>query len=197
MTAETSDPRDEPLSSDEQAALARLKRDRQPPVGVEARVLAAVGARETATAHRPRWRLPALTALAASLIFALGAWLGSAWTAPRPAAPAGGTKFMLLLYEDATFQPAADPSSRVREYSAWAGTLARAGQLVSGDELDDTGVGLTGTPTSMSVGVDDVRTQPRGYFVIVAKDRETAATIAATCPHLKYGGRIVIRKILT
>lgn len=195
MTADAPDDRDESLLPDEQAALARLKRDRQPPVGVEARVLQAAGASETAPSARPRWRLPALTALAASLIFALGAWLGSAWTAPRPAAPAG-TKFMLLLYEDASFQPAADPSSRVREYSAWAGTLAQAGQLVSGEELDDIGVGLTATPTSTSVGVDDVRTQPRGYFVIVAKDPEAALTIASTCPHLKYGGRIVVRKIL-
>jgi hypothetical protein len=196
MAADTADHHDEPLLPDEQAALARLKRDRQPPGGVEARVLHAAGATETAASRRPRWRLPALTAIAASLIFALGAWLGSTWTAQRPAAPTG-TKFMLLLYEDASFQRAADPSSRVREYSAWAGTLARAGQLVSGDELDDVGVGLTGTPTSLSVSPDDVRTQPRGYFVITAKDPAAAATIAATCPHLKYGGRIVIRKILT
>lgn len=196
MAAETSDDHDEPLMPDEQSALVRLKRDRQPPVGVEARVLQAVGARDAATAGHLRWRLPALTAIAASLIFALGAWLGSTWTAPRPAAPAG-TKFMLLLYEDASFQPAADPSSRVREYSAWAGTLARAGQLVSGDELDDAGVGLTATSTSASVTPDDVTTQPRGYFVIVAPDAAAASAIAATCPHLKYGGRIVIRKILT
>ena len=197
MAADTANPHDAPLLPDEQAVLARLKRDRQPPVGVEARVLLAVGASGTAASGRSRWRLPALTALAASLIFALGAWLGVAWTERRPAAAPTGTKFMLLLYEDASFQRAADPSSRVREYSAWAGTLARAGQLVSGDELDDVGVGLTGTPTSLSVAPDDVRTQPRGYFVITAKDPAAAATIASTCPHLKYGGRIVIRKILT
>jgi hypothetical protein len=196
MTTDAPDHRDAELTPEERAALARLKRDRQPPVGLEARVLAAVAARSVAAPDRARWRIPALTAIAASLIFTLGAWLGSVWTPRQPAAPTGA-KFILLLYEDAAFQPAADPSSRVREYSAWAATLARAGQLLSGEELDDAGVGLTASSAATAVAPDDVRAQPRGYFVIVAPDAASASAIAATCPHLKYGGRIVIRKILT
>jgi len=196
MTGDAPDDRDEPLTADEQAALARLKRDRRPPVGVEEHVLAAVGSASVNSPERSRWHIPALTAIAASLIFAVGAWLGSTWTSRQPA-PTAGTKFILLLYEDANYQVAADTSSRVREYSAWAGALARSGQLLSGEELDDKGVGLTATSPATVVLPDDVRAQPRGYFVIVAPDSAAASAIAATCPHLKYGGRIVIRKILT
>jgi hypothetical protein len=34
-----------------------------------------------------------------------------------------------------------------------------------------------------------------GYFVVQAEDRRAAAEIARTCPHVRYGGRIVIREI--
>ena len=34
-----------------------------------------------------------------------------------------------------------------------------------------------------------------GFFIIEATTYEEAAAIAATCPHLKYGGRIELREI--
>jgi hypothetical protein len=39
------------------------------------------------------------------------------------------------------------------------------------------------------------RTQIAGFFLIRAKDDRTALEIARTCPHLRYGGSIVIRQI--
>jgi hypothetical protein len=35
----------------------------------------------------------------------------------------------------------------------------------------------------------------RGFFIIVADDEQAALAIAETCPHLKYGGRVVVRPI--
>jgi hypothetical protein len=34
-----------------------------------------------------------------------------------------------------------------------------------------------------------------GYFLIRAADRRTALEIARSCPHVRYGGRIVVREI--
>jgi hypothetical protein len=39
--------------------------------------------------------------------------------------------------------------------------------------------------------------QPRGYFVISARDADEARRIAATCPHLRHGGRIVLRRVVS
>jgi hypothetical protein len=36
---------------------------------------------------------------------------------------------------------------------------------------------------------------PRGFFVVSAPDLNAAHQIASTCPHLRYGGRIVIQRI--
>jgi predicted GIY-YIG superfamily endonuclease len=36
--------------------------------------------------------------------------------------------------------------------------------------------------------------QPRGFFVVRARDLAEAQRIAAACPHLRYGGRIVLRR---
>jgi hypothetical protein len=34
-----------------------------------------------------------------------------------------------------------------------------------------------------------------GFFLVQAPSREAAAFLAAECPHLKYGGRVVVRMI--
>jgi len=34
-----------------------------------------------------------------------------------------------------------------------------------------------------------------GYFVIAAPSPERATEVARTCPHLKYGGRVVVMTI--
>jgi hypothetical protein len=36
-----------------------------------------------------------------------------------------------------------------------------------------------------------------GYFVIGAASRAEAERIAATCPHLRHGGRVLVKAILT
>jgi hypothetical protein len=37
--------------------------------------------------------------------------------------------------------------------------------------------------------------QPRGFFVVRARDFAEARRIAETCPHLRHGGRIVLRRV--
>jgi hypothetical protein len=47
----------------------------------------------------------------------------------------------------------------------------------------------TASPILSRVGVS-------GYFVIEAETWEQAAALARTCPHLRYGGRIVLRAVV-
>jgi hypothetical protein len=37
--------------------------------------------------------------------------------------------------------------------------------------------------------------RPAGYFVIAAPSRERPTEVARSCPHLKYGGRVVIMAV--
>jgi len=107
-------------------------------------------------------------------------------------------EYALLLYEDATYQTSAQPDSsdRVAEYGAWARQLAADGSVVGGEKLADTGVLLASSESSARIPQSDVGALT-GYFVIRASDDADAARIAATCPHVKYGGRISIRRIET
>ncbi len=107
-------------------------------------------------------------------------------------------EYALLLYEDATYQTSTQPDSsdRVAEYGAWARQLAADGSVVGGEKLSDTGVLLASAESSARIPQSDAGALT-GYFVIRARDDADAARIAATCPHVKYGGRISIRRIET
>ncbi|HSM07851.1 MAG TPA: YciI family protein [Gemmatimonadota bacterium] len=109
-------------------------------------------------------------------------------------------QYVLLLYEDEDFRPAHDEDALVAEYGQWAGALAREGSLVAGEKLDETGMLLEipGGAGTMLPGGDDGSPLGRlgGYFVISAGDRAEALAIAGTNPHLRHGGRIVVRPIV-
>ena len=132
-----------------------------------------------------RWTRVALQ-IAAGLVLLLGGlWWGRRTSAGNPTAP----RFALLLLEDSTFQgaTAVGHDSLVAEYSAWAGQLAGSGSLVLGEELE---------PASYPLGPATAATdRVTGLFVIAEENLEGALRIARTCPHLRYGGGIVVRPI--
>jgi hypothetical protein len=80
--------------------------------------------------------------------------------------------------------------AREREYGRWASSLSNGARWVGGHELghvvDDTGPKPNGAPA-----IDRLA----GYFVIDAPSREVAAEVARSCPHVKYGGRVVVMAI--
>jgi len=111
-------------------------------------------------------------------------------------------KFMLFLHED---QGQFDSRSHdevmriIHEYSAWAEKLRLAGRLAGGEKLtDDPGRVLRPGKPRFSV-TDGPYTESKeivgGFFTVLAADYDEACTIAADCPHLKYGGRIEVRMI--
>lgn len=177
-----------------------------PPPDLERRVLARLRSEglihPESTQENDMKRIHLTWAVAATVLLIVGVFIGRMPAAGvTDAAKTADTRqqFALMLYEDVAYQtaPAAAAPDRVAEYTAWARGLAADGTVVGGEKLADSGVllassepGATRVPSS-EIGV------LAGYFVIRAEDENEAARIAATCPHLKYGGRISLRRIET
>ena len=157
-----------------------------PPDALEARVVCAV--------RPPSVMRRSVLAAAAVVIFAIG--LAAGRLVPRAPSPADTGGFVLLLYEDDDYRPAeaADASARVDEYRAWARQVAEQGIAISGERLQSDGLALRRRDGDIRRGAAAERLG--GYFVIGASSREEAERIATTCPHLRYGGRVVLKAIL-
>ena len=97
---------------------------------------------------------------------------------------------MLLLY-GAGSTPEEEPR-QVSEYRAWAGSIASRGARVSGEKLEDRAI-LLGAPPGAHLDPAELG----GFFIVSAPDDASAEELARTHPHLKYGGRVVIRPIAT
>jgi hypothetical protein len=114
----------------------------------------------------------------------------------QPAAP----RYLLLLNEDASYDSSKVPgqADRVGEYQAWAASLGERGKLAGGEKLKDEGTVLHRTsmravsPSELPAGKPGGLA---GYFIISAADAREALEIAKSCPHLKYGGTVVVRPI--
>jgi hypothetical protein len=180
------------LSPDARKVLGEMKQDRQPPARIEQAILHTLR-QEGLVTVRHAWPWPVI-ATAAVVVIVLAAWLGAQWQSRRmPVAHThlAQSRFVILLYAGDSAANA-DGMTQRDEYAAWAQRLAAQGTTISGEELEETGVDIPeGSMTAQTL------VQPRGYFVIGARDASDARAIAATCPHLRHGGRIVVRRIVS
>lgn len=170
----------------------------EPPPALKRRVLHTLRARglvAPARFGRPV-RQGLVYAAAAVVLFVGGALVGGrrsvAAADPRP-------RFALFLYEDAAFRPTVSHRALVAEYSAWADSLRRLNALVMGEELDqeDAAV-LVRSGSAVTVSPGDVETAAgslTGLFIVRAASGEEAFALARQCPHLKYGGRVALRRL--
>jgi hypothetical protein len=175
---------------------APLDREAPPPSRLKHRVVrslrdAGVIRPDRSAAWRVAWA-------AAVLVAAAGGYLAGRGEAPAPA-DGGPGRYLLLLYQDASFQTRVPEAELVAEYAAWARELAGRGRLTAGDKLGDT-ARVLGAPSREAMAEPEP-VQPggrvTGFFVVRAPDLAQAAAIARTCPHLRYGGWIVVRPIET
>ena len=107
-------------------------------------------------------------------------------------------RFALFLYEGPEYdQPAPEAmAQRVREYVAWATEKRENGVVEGGEKLRDDGdLAIEPDGRTDEAAIMPGASRLAGYFVVQADDRRAAAEIARTCPHVRYGGRIVIREI--
>ena len=161
-----------------------------PPANLEARVRSSLAGRGLIRGTPPRrsaWAFP-VGLVAAGMI--LGALLshGMTRTGGRPATQPG--QYVLLLLGETQGDTGAVHVAREREYGRWAASLANGARWVGGHELADV-VDDIGPKSRSEPAVDRLA----GYFVIDAPSREIAAEVARTCPHVKYGGRVVVMAI--
>ncbi len=171
------------------AGTNELRNGPSPSHELEARVVEALR-RERLIRQSPVWSRTML--LAASIaLFATGAATGHLLRGTTPAQPVAGSRYLLLL--TGTAQPADDPAARTAEYAAWANQLSRQGTPVSGEELTDQAESVGVAPAERLAALASVA----GYFVVTAANDAVAAELARDCPHVKYGGAVVVRRIET
>ena len=173
------------LPPDLAKALSEARVPIAPPRAVEETTIAALHERGLVYPRRRR-AIVLWTAAAAAAIVALVSWFVMARTAP----PIEGPRFVLLLYAGSD-PVTGTPDARRQEYGAWARDLSSRGVQVSGEELSEESAALGATTDAADA------TLPRGFFVIRADDLAAAQRIASTCPHLRYGGRIVIKRVVS
>jgi hypothetical protein len=199
------------LTPAEREALERL-RDVAPPAGAEARIRNALRARgeiRSGAGSMPRVAQIAAGVAIASALFTAGFFTGkgdrtmSTDTSPAQAPPTAKApaderpRYVLLLHESPViYEDGRTESQLVREYGDWARALGAKGDLVSGWKLTDDGRSVdpsSGTVQTTAFGMRPG--QVGGLFIIRAADYDEAATIAATCPHVRYGGSLEVRAI--
>jgi hypothetical protein len=139
---------------------------------------------------RARW---GILAAAAALVFVAG--FATARTRAQPqhsAAPPSGTpKYALILYGGFEGDTGTAHTAREQEYGKWARGLSGDAKFVGGEELgrfvgEYTAQSELGAPTTGRVA---------GFFLIDASSDAIARRIAKDCPHLKYGGRILVQAV--
>lgn len=162
----------------------------------------APGAPPASVPARRAWGWAALAAAACLAAFLAGLSISDrgAGTGPTEAA----RTFLVLLYEDASYETPATPeeqAARVREYAEWAAELRERGVEVRGEELAPAAeaawlarrggevVATAGAPAGAAGAL-------AGYFVLEAPSPAAAVEIARTLPHLKHGGTVVVRRVV-
>lgn len=106
------------------------------------------------------------------------------------------SKYILLLYKNDSL--AGTEQERVSNYAAWARKYGAQQKVIGGEKLESSGFILSSTGVSPKFEGKDVYDEPRtlsGFFVIQASNYDAALSIAKTCPHIKYGGKVELREI--
>lgn len=182
--------------------LAGLPRALDPPGDLEERVFTALRERRLVRRERPARALSRWGLAAACLLAALFGWTARGLVqAPvlgpieRPPGAQGttaaGREYLLLLLEPLPLRTSRPLDSLIAEYRAWAEELVAQGRLVAAGRLESGGRYLPASGRSGAPGV----AAASGFFVVRAAGLAEAERVAATCPHLRYGGEISVREL--
>jgi len=182
------------LTAEERDRLRRARVDPVPPRPLEDRTVEAL--RQRGLLRRSRRPLIPLINVAWVVAAAAVLAIGATWMVMRqsssPGPVASGPRFVLLLYAG-TDPVTGTADARRREYAQWARDIASRGVSISGEELADDAHAI---PASGGAAPADAPL-PRGFFIVEVPDLASAERLASTCPHLRYGGRIIVKRIVS
>jgi hypothetical protein len=128
-----------------------------------------------------------------SLVFISGWFLNQYFTSPKTLTASNQKmKYMLILQHPKNF---IDSQNQVKEYSDWLQMIRAKGVEAVGNELQENGLELVlGKESNLQANQN---LEPiSGYFIISVKAETEAKEIAQTCPHLRYNGRVLLKKII-
>lgn len=178
----------QPSDDDLDTLLSQMPREQPPPASLEAATVQRL--QRSGLLGRPTrsWQ-PWARAAMMLIVFGIG-WgvRGRTMASPPAEGPAPG--WAIVLYGGATTDSASH-AVRAREYGAWAGAAHPDAQVVGGEALGEAGPIMGDSPSAAAIPDPIV-----GFFLVQAADREAAERLARTCPHLRYGGRVVVRAVL-
>jgi hypothetical protein len=194
------------------------------PDALKQRVIRSLRSRGVLRAPTSARRVAQVARIAAAVVvFAAGVAAGRATSGVRGGATSNEPLFLLALHEDERFQPGRTLPELVQEYGAWAAALGERGRLVVAEQLDGSvtvlpaeAVGGAAAPegatpargggapglvagdaggSAVAPGIGGIG-EMTGFFLIRAQSSEDALATALTHPHLRYGGRIVLRGVV-
>jgi len=177
---------DSELTPGEVEAFENLPKENIPPKILEDNTIKALKSKRlimNTNLFRKYWRPVA----AAILFFVIGN-LSASWFADLDQVQiANSSRFILMLHEDDNFRGNNELSE---EYYQWLLGIKEQERSITGEELD---YGAHWLNDNNEVSGTDLVT---GFFILEANSMEEAVKISKTSPHLKYGGRIEVRKII-
>jgi len=182
----------EELAPEVAAALRALRQEEDPPPQLYQRVTGELRARGLirTQASRPWPLFTAIAGLAAGL--AIGFFGGRLGVEAESTPPKTPSFALFLMASSAVHYPdSASDADRVEMYRRWARPLAEAGRLSLGEELVPRRylVDSSRTTTVAADGAID------GMFVVSAPSVDSAISLAATLPHVRYGGAVMVQEI--
>lgn len=103
-------------------------------------------------------------------------------------------KYMLILQNPENF---ITEGNHATEYGSWMHSLIENGFIAEGNELEDEGMQLIKNQQGIIAQTPEGKTNTvSGYFIISADNESKVMEIVRSCPHLKYNGRVILKKII-
>ena len=183
----------EELSEHEKKIFAQLKRDEMPSPELEKRLIRQLKSenliKNTLTMNTYlKW---AASLAAAVVVFFAGNLVGKRSSAIAIDPSLG---YMLILHEDAKFQPG-EPYEMFQEYAQWMNNTFEKGITITGQELKNEAAWVDSEKNVERLTASAASTVP-GYFVLEATSLEEAIEVAKDNPHIKYGGSIEVKQYM-
>jgi hypothetical protein len=186
------DQHSEELIEKEFEELRSLHHESEPSTDLEDKIVSLLKGKGLIRQSRTKLFIKSAGAIAACLILFSAGLLTGLNNASRKQITLTENTFVLFLIRGPEYQEASSPElqkQRIVEYANWARELRNEGTPISGVKLHDETT-FVGEPHPGSETY-----QIAGYFLVEAKDFQTASEIAKKCPHAKYGGEIEIRRV--